>query len=225
VITASGSNGGTDLSRRAAKHSLTIEAVDWSALVLRDGAAFVAHQVSEQIYAPTLRMLAHSVHLDALLLAMVQRTLVDASGALTVSASLEEPSELVKLERDHFDFKRRYWRTSLTTKRTSPADIVLRAFQDQLLTQLDVTDVEERVEDGARLAQSLHSQQQEKAQRTLNRIVQRVSVIIGAFGLAFAAAPVVAQPSWTLFLVAAAVGALGMTLAFLVLWLSDRRRP
>jgi len=223
LITASGSNRMTDLNRRAAKYSFTIEAIDWSALVLRDGAAFVGHQVSDEAYAPTLRMLAHSVHLDALLLAMVQRTLVDASGALAVKASLEDPSELVKLERDHFDFKRTYWRTSLTAKRTSPCDIVLRAFQDQLLTQLDVTDVEERVEDGARLAQSLHSQHQERAQRTLNRMVQRVSVIIGAFGLAFTAAPVVGQPSWSLFLVAAAVGLVGMGLAFLVLWLTGHR--
>lgn len=223
LITAVESDRMTDLNRRAAKHSFTIESTDWSALVLRDGAAFVGHQISDEAYAPTLRTLVHSVHLDALLLAMVQRMLVDASGALAVKASLDDPSELVKLERDHFDFKRTYWRTSLTTKRTSPCDIVLRAFQDQLLTQLDVTDVEERVQDGARLAQSLHSQHQERAQRTLNRMVQRVSVIFGAFGLAFAAAPVVDQPSWSLFLVAAAVGLVGMGLAFLVLWLTGHR--
>ena len=223
LVTATTGNGLTDSSRRAAKHSLTIEAIDWSALVLRDGAAFVGHQVSDEAYAPTLRVLAHSVHLDALLLAMVQRTLIDASSALAVKASLEDPSELVDLERRHFDFKRMYWRTSLTVKRTAPSDIVLREFQNQLLTQMDVTDVEERVKDGARLAQSLHSQHQEEAQRTLNRTVQRASVIIGAFGVAFAAAPVLAQPSSSLFLMAAAAGLIAMGLAFLVLSLTGHR--
>ena len=66
-----------------------------------------------------LRVLVHSVHLDALLLAMIQRRLIDASGDRAVVAPLDDPRELVLLEQAHFDFKRTYWRTSLTDKRAA----------------------------------------------------------------------------------------------------------
>lgn len=223
LITAASPDQVSDMSRRALGHTLTIERPDWSALVLRDGAAFIAHQKSDEAFADTVRVLSHTVHLDAMLLALMQRGLVDASGARTVRASLKKPGELVDLERRHFDFKRNYWRTSLTDKRSSPSDDVLRAFQKELLTALDVADVQERVQDGARLARSLQAERQDHAQQQLNRMVQNTSITIGALGLTFTAAPVIANPSWRLFAIAGAAGVLAMALAFIILHLTGRR--
>lgn len=223
MVTATAPDQRPDMASRALRHELTLERVDWSALVLRDGAAFVAHQCGEEPFAHVLRTLVHSVHLDALLLALVQRRLVDRSGNDAVRASLEVPDQLVVLERQHFDFKRSYWRTSLTDKRTSPSDDVLRAFQGELLTTLDVADVEERVQDGARLARTLHAERQDRAQQELARVVQNASVVIGALGLSFTAVPVIAEPGWRVFAVATAVGLVAMLAAFLVLFLTGRR--
>lgn len=213
----------TDVVNRSSQHTLTISKRDWSALVLRDGAAFVAHQRSIEPFSPTLRMLVHSVHVDALLLALVQRRMVDRSGDRAANASLAGASELLDLEREHFEFKRTYWRTSLTSKRTAPVDQVLRAFQDQLLTALDVADVEERVADGARLAVSLTSSAQQAAQERLNRLVQRTSVVLGSLGLMLTAVPIVNDSGWAVFLVAVGLAVLGIAGAFVVLHLVRSR--
>jgi len=65
-----------------------------------------------------------------------------------------------------------------------------------------------------------------ECQQRLERMVQIVSVIVGAFGLAFTAAPTLAEPSGTLFALAAGVGALGAGVSYGVLQLIGRRsRP
>lgn len=219
-----------DATTRSRGHTLTIARPDWSALVRRDGAAFVAHQVNAEAFAESLRMLAHSVHVDALMLAMTQRHMIDASGSSAVNVPLDRADELLLLERSHFEFKRKYWRTSLTQKRTAPPDIVLRQFQEELLTNQDVEEVEQRVADGARLSVSIRSKQQQEAQDRqqeaqdrLNNMVQTVSVVVGAMGLSFTAAPLIRPPSWSLFLIALIVGVITMTLAFVVLRMLGRR--
>lgn len=112
------------------------------------------------------------------------------------------------------------WARSSSAGDRNPSS-VLRAFQSELLTALDVAEVEDRVRDGARLARTLHGerqlasqQSQAESQQRLGRMVQNVSVIVGAFGLAFTAAPTLAAPSLSLFAMAAAAGAIG------VLWRS-----
>jgi hypothetical protein len=208
-----------DLNARARRHEWTIERPDWNALVLRDGAAVVSLQTSQEDFSQTSRVLTHTVYLDALLFALIQRDLVDESGARAVTATLDSPDELVALEAAHFELKRGYWRTSLTDKRTAPTDDILRAFQDQLLTARDVAEVDERVKDGARLANSLQTARVEAAQSRLNQLVQNVTVVFGALGLAFGAAAVWAEPSFELLLWALVAGGIGMALAFTVLWL------
>ncbi|GAA4287679.1 hypothetical protein [Georgenia daeguensis] len=224
LVSGAGPASGADLAVRAAKHRFTVERPDWSCLVLRDGAAFVSHQTTQEDFSAVLRVLVHSVHLDALLFALVQRCLMDDAGRQTTTVGLEDASALVDLERAHFEFKRTYWRTSLTDKRSAPPDMVLREFQEQLLTARDVMEVEVRVQEGARLAHSLLEAGQEEAQQRLNRLVRTVSVVIGAFGLSFAAAPVVAEPSWSAFGAAVLAGAGGAAVAQLVLWRVDRRQ-
>lgn len=212
-----------DVERRSSLHAWTLQRTDWSALVLRDGAAFISHQQSAEPFEETLRVLVHSIHLDALMLATLQRTLIDRSSESAVAAPLTRPNALVELERRHFDFKRKFWRTSLTRKRSAPVDQVLRAFQHELLTEQDLKDVEDLVEDGARLANSLHAKAQAEAQNSLNRMVQTATVVFGAFGLSFTAAPVIADPSWSLFAIALVCGFVGATLGFVVLGLTGRR--
>jgi hypothetical protein len=224
LVSAAGAGSGADLAVRAAEHRLTIERPDWSCLVLRDGAAFVSHQSTQEDFAEVLRVLVHSIHLDALLLALIQRCLMDDAGRETTEVSLENASSLVALETSHFEFKRRYWRTSLTDKRSAPPDVVLREFQEQLLTARDVAEVEERVQEGARLAHSLQGMAQEEAQQRLNGLVRTVSVVVGSFGLSYAAAPVVAAPGWDVFGVATLAGAGGAAIAQLVLKSVDRRK-
>lgn len=225
LLTGSSMSKGRDLHDRAHRHQLTIERPDWSALVLRDGGAFVAHQESEENFGPTLRSLVHSVHTDALLLSLIQRAWIDRSGARAVDASLTKPEDLLDLEREHFEFRRQYWRTFLTDKRTAPPDIVLHQFQKELLTIADIADVEDRVNDGARLAMSLYSREHQWAQDRLNRNVQTGSVVIGAFALAFTGAPVIAEPGGRLFLLALLAGAIAVVISFVLLELTGRRPP
>ena len=212
-----------DVEKRASLHAWTLQRTDWSGIVLRDGAAFISHQQSAEPFAEALRVLVHSIHLDALMLATLQRTLIDHSSERAVAAPLMRPNELVELEQRHFEFKRKFWRTSLTRKRSAPVDQVLRAFQHELLTEEDLKDVEDRVEDGARLASSLLSKAQNEAQDRLNRMVQTATVVLGAFGLSFTAAPVIAEPSWGVFAVALICGFLAATVGFAVLRLTGRR--
>ena len=203
-----------DTASRSAHHALTIERPDWSCLALRDGAAFVAHQTSGERFADVLRVLVHTVHVDGLLLALTQRVLVDRIGEQAVEASLDAPTDLVALERTHFDFRRSYWRTCLTDKRSAPPDLVFRALQHELLTGDDVAEVQQRIEDGARLATSLHAEAQGRSHRRLNRTVQSATAVIGAFGLSFAAAPVLSEPSAALFAAALGFGSLATAAAF-----------
>lgn len=215
---------GPEAARRAARHTLTIEKPDWSAIVLRDGLAVVSHPAEDRSFAPHLQVQAHSVYLDALLLAWIQRVRLDQSGGRAVNARLDVPDELVELvERSHYDFKRTAWRRSLTQKRTSPIDDVLVALQRELLTDRDVEDVEERVQDGARLARTLQQEKTARAQDSLNRTVESAAVIIGALGLAYSAAPTIAEPSMLLFLWATAAGLGAMSVALLLLaWIHRR---
>jgi hypothetical protein len=215
--------GITQSETRAARHSLTIDRPDWSALVLRDGVGIVFHPTQDPAFGPHLRVLTHSIYLDALLLAWIQRILLDESGSRAVAARLDVPDELVELERLHFDFKRRVWRRSLTHKRTAPVDELLVALQRELLTDRDIEDVEERVQDGARLARTLSQEKASHAQDALNRLVQRAAVIIGALGLAYAAAPSVAQPSWPLFAWATVAGLVAMLIALTVMSVLNKR--
>lgn len=214
---------GEEATRRAARHTLTVTKPDWSALALRDGLALVAHPVEDHAFAPHLKVQTHSIFLDALILAWVQRVLLDRSGARAVAARLDVPDELVELERNHFDFKRTAWRRSLTHKRTAPVDEVLVRLQHELLTDRDVEEVEHRVRDGARLARTLHQEESARAQEDLNNLVQRAAVVIGALGLAYAAAPTIAQPGWVLFLWATAAGLGAMLLTLGVLSLTGDR--
>lgn len=211
-----------DVVARAKRHQLTLSRPDWSALILRDGGAFIAHQSSEVVFGPSLRNLVHSIYLDALLLAWVQRRLVDRSDRLATNAKLGAASDLVVLEREHFDFKRTYWRTSLTHKRTSPSDEVFRAFQAELLTPRDIEDVESRVLEGARLARTLLAEQAEAAQQHLTRLVRNATIVVGSFSLCFTAAPVLAEPGALPFFVAVIVAIAGMAIAFGVLKFFDR---
>lgn len=199
-----------DLAPRADERTFTLSRSDWSALILRDGATFVSHQKGAESFGPTLRSHVHSVYTDALLLALLQRRLVDESGEAAVHATLSSPEALAKLEKDYFDFKRRYWRVSLTDKRNSPTDDIFRAFQAQLLTPLDVEDVEERVMNGARVARTMYAERQATEQEQLGRRLEEGSAFIGSFLFAYTAAAVTRDPSWTTFVVATFVGLLGM---------------
>lgn len=217
---------GDEARRRASRHRLSIEKPDWSALVLRDGLAIISHPTDDHAFGPHLRVQTHSIFIDALLLAWTQRILIDRSASRAQQARLDTPHELVELERRHYDFKRTAWRRSLTHKRTAPVDVLLLGLQRELLTDRDVEDVEERVQDGARLARTLHQEKIARAQESLNRLVQVAAVVIGALGLAYAAAPTLAVPSLELFLSATAVGIGAMVIALVLLsWMAgDRRR-
>ncbi len=164
-----------------------------------------------------LRTMVHSIHLDSLMLALLQRELLDRTVTRAARADIATPADLVELEKRHFDFKRTLWRTSLTDKRTSPTDEVFRAFQYELLTPLDVADVEERVTDGAQLARTLQAER-------LEALVRTAAVVIGAFTLAFTAAPVISDPSPSLFAWATLAGAVGVAVSAVLLLLHGRHQ-
>jgi hypothetical protein len=102
-------------------------------------------------------------------------------------------------------------------------DEALRAFQEELLTTLDVADVEERVHSGAQLARSMHAERQDNAQRRLKWTrPERVRSDRGS-GPELHRCTSDLRPGPRLFLVAALVGLARMALAFLTLQVTGRR--
>lgn len=105
---------------------------DWSALVLRDGAAFVGHTVVNERFIETYApIFVRTIYTDALLLGVVQRlALTELTDRL---ASLEDPArhprKVEKLDAAFSGFRNRLWWQHLTHHGTG--NELLRSFQRQ----------------------------------------------------------------------------------------------
>ncbi|MFD5892653.1 hypothetical protein [Streptomyces sp. NPDC060366] len=134
---------------------------DWSALVLRHGAAFLGHRADsgDGDFYDFGALHARTVYLDALLLGSLQRDHIDE---LTDELSEVFDSErltrrVTALEKNIARFRSTYWRQHLTAH--GPANGLLRAFQQQHRLPERFAEILAEAADYSRLVQTLESQQ------------------------------------------------------------------
>jgi hypothetical protein len=134
---------------------------DWSALVLRHGAAFLGHRADSgdgDFYA-FAELHCRTVYLDALLLGTIQRDHIDE---LTDSLSgIFDGPKLARrvsaLERQIAGFRSTYWRQHLTAH--GPANDLLLSFQAQYRLPARFGEILAEAAEYARLVQTQESQQ------------------------------------------------------------------
>ncbi|RPK63199.1 hypothetical protein EES43_11750 [Streptomyces sp. ADI96-02] len=134
---------------------------DWSALVLRHGAAFVGHRPDEGDgdFYDFASLHVRSVYLDALLLGIAQRDHIDE---LTdgLSGIFDGPGlarRVAALERDIAGFRSTYWRQHLTAH--GPANELLLAYHEQYRLPVRFEEILSEAADYARLVQTQDGQQ------------------------------------------------------------------
>ncbi|WP_330336836.1 hypothetical protein [Streptomyces sp. NBC_00557] len=133
---------------------------DWSALVLRQGAAFLGHRTDTGAgdFFEFAALHSRTVYLDALLLGALQRDHIDE---LTDELSEVFNSKLARrvgaLERNIAVFRSTYWRQHLTAH--GPANDLLLAFQNQHRLPARFHEILAEAADYSRLVQTQESQQ------------------------------------------------------------------
>ncbi|MFA3872234.1 hypothetical protein ABS735_00795 [Streptomyces sp. MMCC 100] len=135
---------------------------DWSALVLRQGAAFLGHRpdTGDGDFYGFGALHSRTVYLDALLLGSLQRDHIDE---LTdeLSEVFVSPRRLARrvaaLERNIAHFRSGYWRQHLTAH--GPANDLLLAFQNQHRLPARFNEILAEAADYSRLVQTQESQQ------------------------------------------------------------------
>lgn len=134
---------------------------DWSAFVLRHGAAFLGHRpdAGDGDFYEFGALHARTIYLDALLLGSLQREHIDE---LTdeLSEVFNGPrlaARVARLERNIAVFRSTYWRQHLTAH--GPANDLLLAFQTQHRLSTRFDEILAEASDYSRLVQTQESQQ------------------------------------------------------------------
>ncbi|MGW1892796.1 hypothetical protein ACWCP6_21535 [Streptomyces sp. NPDC002004] len=134
---------------------------DWSALVLRQGAAFLGHRPDSGTgdFFEFGALHSRTVYLDALLLGALQRDHIDEltdelSEVFTFSRLARR---VATLERNIAVFRSTYWRQHLTAH--GPANDLLLAFQNQYRLPARFQEILAEAADYSRLVQTQESQQ------------------------------------------------------------------
>ncbi|MGW2563626.1 hypothetical protein ACWCXB_31260 [Streptomyces sp. NPDC001514] len=134
---------------------------DWSALVLRQGAAFLGHRADsgEGDFFEFGALHSRTVYLDALLLGSLQRDHIDelTDELSEVFESTGLARRVSALERNIAVFRSSYWRQHLTAH--GPANDLLLAFQNQHRLPARFNEILAEAADYSRLVQTQDSQQ------------------------------------------------------------------
>ncbi|MEU7967365.1 hypothetical protein AB0D09_28470 [Streptomyces sp. NPDC049097] len=134
---------------------------DWSALVLRQGAAFLGHRPDTGAgdFYEFGALHSRTVYLDALLLGSLQRDHIDelTDELSEVFTSSQLARRVAALERNIAVFRSTYWRQHLTAH--GPANDLLLAFQNQHRLPARFTEILAEAADYSRLVQTQESQQ------------------------------------------------------------------
>ncbi|MEU0395787.1 hypothetical protein ABZ208_23985 [Streptomyces sp. NPDC006208] len=142
---------------------------DWSALVLRQGAAFLGHRADggEGDFFEFGALHSRTVYLDALLLGSIQRDHIDelTDELSEVFDSSRLARRVATLERNIALFRSTYWRQHLTAH--GPANELLLAFQNQHRLPARFGEILAEAADYSRLVQTQESQQISGALGTL----------------------------------------------------------
>ncbi|MGW2874762.1 hypothetical protein ACWDBP_00370 [Streptomyces sp. NPDC001233] len=142
------------------KEAVRISA-DWSALVLRQGAAFLGHRTDTGAgdFFEFAALHSRTVYLDALLLGALQRDHIDelTDELSEVFNSTQLARQVGALERNIAVFRSTYWRQHLTAH--GPANDLLLAFQNQHRLPARFHEILAEAADYSRLVQTQESQQ------------------------------------------------------------------
>ncbi len=134
---------------------------DWSALVLRHGAAFLGHRADtgEGDFYEFGALHARTVYLDALLLGSLQREHIDelTDELAGVFDAVRLARRVTALERSIARFRSTYWRQHLTAH--GPDNELLLAFQDRHRLSERFAHILAEAADYGRLAQTQENQQ------------------------------------------------------------------
>ncbi|MEU6653341.1 hypothetical protein ABZ904_28875 [Streptomyces sp. NPDC046900] len=134
---------------------------DWSALVLRQGAAFLGHRTDTGAgdFFEFGALHSRTVYLDALLLGSLQRDHIDelTDELSEVFTSSQLARRVATLERNIAVFRSTYWRQHLTAH--GPANDLLLAFQNQHRLPARFNEILAEAADYSRLVQTQESQQ------------------------------------------------------------------
>ncbi|MGW5818267.1 hypothetical protein [Streptomyces noursei] len=136
---------------------------DWSALVLRDGAAFIGRRPDRGETDPFFgyaELHARTVYLDALLLGIIQHSHIDqlTEELSNVFDDLTRLADgVAELEQGIAQFRAIYWRQHLTAH--GPANDLLLAYHGQHRLATRFNEILAEATDYARLVQSQESQQ------------------------------------------------------------------
>ncbi|TQE31992.1 hypothetical protein [Streptomyces ipomoeae] len=134
---------------------------DWSALVLRQGAAFLGHRpdTGQGDFFEFGALHSRTVYLDALLLGVLQRDHIDelTDELSGVFDSSRLTRRVATLERSIAVFRSTYWRQHLTAH--GPANELLLAFQNQHRLPARFNEILAEAGDYSRLVQTQESQQ------------------------------------------------------------------
>ncbi|MEE4541456.1 hypothetical protein V2S66_05670 [Streptomyces sp. V4-01] len=156
---------------------------DWSALVLRQGAAFLGHRpdTGPGDFYDHAAVGARGVHLDAILLGTVQRDLIeeltDDLSEVFTGPGVTLTRRVGALERRIAVFRSAYWRQHLDAH--GPANEVLLAFQARHRLPERFAQILAEAADYARLAQTQESQQIAAALGLLTILGLPVSTALG----------------------------------------------
>ncbi|WP_226966778.1 ZIP family metal transporter [Streptomyces phaeolivaceus] len=134
---------------------------DWSALVLRQGAAFLGHRpdTGQGDFFEFGALHSRTVYLDALLLGVLQRDHIDelTDELSGVFDSSRLARRVATLERNIAVFRSTYWRQHLTAH--GPANDLLLAFHNQHRLPARFDEILAEAGDYSRLVQTQESQQ------------------------------------------------------------------
>lgn len=134
---------------------------DWSALVLRHGAAFLGHRpdAGDGDFYDFAALHVRSVYLDALLLGIAQRDHIDelTDGLSGVFDGPGLARRVTGLERDIAAFRSTYWRQHLTAH--GPANELLLAYHEQYRLPARFEEILAEAADYSRLVQTQDGQQ------------------------------------------------------------------
>lgn len=142
-------------------HETVRISADWSALVLRQGAAFLGHRADTGAgdFFEFGALHSRTVYLDALLLGALQRDHIDelTDELSEVFNSSKLARRVATLERNIAVFRSTYWRQHLTAH--GAANDLLLAFQNQHRLPARFSEILAEAADYSRLVQTQESQQ------------------------------------------------------------------
>jgi hypothetical protein len=214
---------------------------DWRALVLRDGIAFVAmtpYDPDHTAFHSKARSYIRSIHVDALLLGILQLNALSQQADLTSQlGSVElDPNHITRLESDLLRLRARVWWEDIGQRGTQTSE-VLRAFQRQhrlaalyrkivedltdasrytLARQAATADAARAIETARREARDEAHRAEEMRKQDFERTITLVSFILLPTSIVFSAMALWSNPSRILWVISVILSLILVTVTIAV---------